>query len=515
MEEGRMKKSATNIVFGYMNQILSLVLSFVSRTVFVYYFGAEYLGLEGLFKDVLGLLSLADLGFGTAMVYSFYKPLAEKDEAKIAALTTFYRRIYWIIGISVAVLGIAAYPLLPWLINLDTQIPNVSVYYFLALANVVLSYVCVYKTSVLTADQKGYMLSKVSMVISLVSTAVRVLAIVLTRNYILYLVLGVVMSLSQNLLASRKAQKEYPYLRKRVELSRGERKGILKTIGSVFLYKLFSVLMNATDNLLTSVLVGTVVVGYYSNYHMLQDKLAVLYTLIFTSMTASVGNLIVTEKEEKRYEVFSCQQSVSFIICAIVVPCYVILINDFIRVWLGAEFVLGGATVAAIGLNMYLSCVLQPLWSYREATGLYRKTKYIMLLCAVLNLVLSVIFGMLWGLTGILFASNVARLLTYIWYEPKVLFREYFNRKPGRYFVSLAGNLLLIAVVSVAGLAVGALLPAPSFLLWFVKACCVGLCCLGIAILVYSRSSGVKLLVERAKTFLADRRRKHELEDDR
>ena len=382
-------------------------------------------------------------------------------------------------------------------------------------ANVVLSYVCVYKTSVLTADQKGYMLSKVSMVISLVSTAVRVLAIVLTRNYILYLVLGVVMSLSQNLLASRKAQKEYPYLRKRVELSRGERKGILKTIGSVFLYKLFSVLMNATDNLLTSVLVGTVVVGYYSNYHMLQDKLAVLYTLIFTSMTASVGNLIVTEKEEKRYEVFSCQQSVSFIICAIVVPCYVILINDFIRVWLGAEFVLGGATVAAIGLNMYLSCVLQPLWSYREATGLYRKTKYIMLLCAVLNLVLSVIFGMLWGLTGILFASNVARLLTYIWYEPKVLFREYFNRKPGRYFVSLAGNLLLIAVVSVAGLAVGALLPAPSFLLWFVKACCVGLCCLGIAILVYSRSSGVKLLVERAKSFLADRRRKNELEDDR
>ncbi len=506
MEEGRIKKSATNIVFGYMNQILSLVLSFVSRTVFVYYFGAEYLGLDGLFTDVLGLLSLADLGFGTAMVYSFYKPLAEKDYDKIAALTTFYRRVYWIIGATVAVLGIAVYPLLPWLINLDTHIPNISVYYFLALANVVLSYVCVYKTSVLTADQKGYMISRISMVISLLSTAVRVLAVVLTQNYILYLVLGVITSLGQNLLASHRAQKEYPFLRKRVELSGEERKGILGTIGSVFLYKLFSVLMNATDNLLTSVMVGTVVVGYYSNYHMLQDKLAMLYTLVFTSMTASVGNLIVTEKEEKRYEVFNCQQSVSFIICAIVVPCYVILINDFIRIWLGAQYVLTGATVVAIGLNMYLSCVLQPLWSYREATGLYRKTKYIMLLCAALNLILSVIFGKLWGLAGILFASNVARLFTYIWYEPKVLFKEYFGRSPGSYFGSLAGNLLLITAVSGAGLAVGQFLSPGSFLMWFVKACCVGVGCVTVALLAYSRSSGVKLLVTRAKEFLSARR---------
>lgn len=503
MEKGRIQKSATNIVFGYLNQIVSLVLSFVSRTVFVYYFGAQYLGLDGLFTDVLGLLSLADLGFGTAMVYSFYKPLAQKDHEKIAALTTFYRRVYWIIGTAVAVLGIAVYPLLPKLINLDTEIPHVTVYYFLALANVVLSYVCVYKTSVLTADQKGYMLSRLNMVVEMVSTAVRVLAVVLTRNYILYLSLGVAVSLLRNLLASARAQKEYPFLRKRVELSRAERKGIMSTIGSVFLYKLFSVLMNATDNLLTSVMVGTVVVGYYSNYHMLQDKLAMLYTLIFTSMTASVGNLIVTEKAEKRYEVFDCQQSVSFIICAVVVPCYVILIGDFIRIWLGAEFVLNTATVVAIGLNMYLSCVLQPLWTYREATGLYRRTKFIMLLCAALNLVLSVIFGKLWALAGILIASNVARLFTYIWYEPKVLFREYFGKSPAGYYGRLAGNLLLITAVSAVGLWVGGLFVPENFGLWFVKACVVGLICLAVALLAYSRSGGIQLLYSRVKELLS------------
>ena len=502
MSEGRMKKSATNIVFGYLNQILSLVLSFVSRTVFVYYFGAEYLGLNGLFTDVLGLLSLADLGFGTAMVYSFYKPLAAGDEKKIAALTTFYRRVYWIIGSTVAVLGIAVYPLLPYLINLDTQIPNVGLYYFLALANVVLSYVCVYKTSVLTADQKGFMLSRISMLVSTVATAVQVLVMVLTRNYILYLVLGVVMSLGYNLLASHRAQKEYPYLRQRVELSREERKGILGTIGSVFLYKLFSVLMNATDNLLTSVLVGTVVVGYYSNYHMLQDKLAVLYTLIFTSMTASVGNLIVTEKEDKRYEVFDCQQSLSFMICSVVVPCYVILINDFIGIWLGAQYVLDGVTVAAIGLNMYLSCVLQPLWTYREASGLYRRTKYVMLLCAVLNLILSVILGKLWGLAGILIASNVARLVTYIWYEPKVLFKEYFARSAGGYFLGLAGNLLLIGLLCLGGLGAGQFFVPGNFGLWLVKACAVGLLSLAAALLVYGRSSGFRLLLQRVKELL-------------
>lgn len=498
----RTKKAFTNVVFNFFNQIVTLVLAFISRTVFIHVFGVEYLGLNALFSDVLGFLSLADLGIGTAMVYSFYKPLAENDYQRMAALTTFYKKIYMIIAAIVAIVGVMIIPFLPLIVRMKQDVPNLSIYYIFSLANVVCSYLCIYKTSILTADQKNYIVTNIAMVVNVVKTIIQIIAICIFKNYIVYLAVGFVCVFINNIIASKVAVREYPFISDKVKLDKTEQKDIFKNIASVFLYKISSVLLNATDNILISVLVSTAAVGYYSNYLLIQNKVSLFYTLLFTSLTASIGNLIVKESAAKRYEIFQCEQTFSFMICGIVVPCYITLTNDLIRIWLGIEYMLSNATLYAIGSNMYLGCVLQPLWSYREATGLYQKTKWVMLICAFFNLILSIILGRIIGLTGIVLASGMSRLLTYVWYEPKVLFKEHFERGVHSYYLHIIENIALVIFLSALESVVGNRIYVQSFFWWFMKAMVNGMLGSAVVIVLYWKSNGFQKLLVRIKTFI-------------
>lgn len=502
VNEGRTQKAVKNIAFNFTNQILTLILSFVSRTVFIWGLGASYLGINGLFSDVLGLLSMADLGFNTAMVYSFYKPLAENNYLKMAGLITFYKKVYTIIAVGVSVVGVALVPALPYLINLETDIPNIKLYYLLSLANIVFSYLCVYKTSILSADQKNYKITKVTMCVNVIRSISQIIAIVIWKDYTIYLVLGCISVLINNIVASRIAIKEYPFIKEAVDLEMKDKKDIFSNIGSVFLYKVSSVLLNATDNLLISIIIGTLAVGYYSNYLMLQNKISLFYTLIFTSLTASIGNLIVKESSKKRYEIFACEQSISFIVCGVVIPGYTLLVNDLIKIWLGEEYVLSIAVVIAGSLNMYLACVLQPLWSYREATGLYKRTKWIMVICAIVNLILSIVLGEIIGLSGILFASALSRLFTYIWYEPKILFKEYFELSPFKYYLQLVGNFSVIIIITCIVGGISSTITVESMFSWLIKAILVGSISFVIVLVLYLNSSGIKIFRTKVRNFL-------------
>lgn len=492
MENGRTKSGIKNIAASVINQIITLLLSFVSRSVFIHYLGASYLGMNTLFTDVLGILSMADLGFNTAMVYSFYKPLAERNYKKMAALTSFYKKVYSIIAISVAALGMLITPIIPYIINLDTEIDHLYLYYWISLARVVFSYVCVSKTCIFTSDQKNYEIVKITTVVNVIATLIQILVLVMFSNYMLYLSVSVFNSLAINIIASSKATKEYPFIKEKEQLDEVEKNTIFKNISSSFIYKLSSILLNYTDNILISVMFGTVTVGYYSNYLLIQNKISLLYSLVFTSLTASIGNLIVKENKRKRYEIFASEQTVSFIISLIVIPCYVGLVDEFVLIWLGNRFLLDQSMTMAIGLNMYLSCVLQPLWSYREATGLYRKTKWIMVVCAGLNVILSIILGALIGVSGIIWASSLSRILTYVWYEPRALFKEFFSLSSTNYMKSLMKNTVLVVILSVVSCLYKR--NEPSLVYWLTKAIIIGSICTMTAYVVYRNSDEALLL---------------------
>ena len=500
--KGRTEKAMKNIAFNVSNQIITLILALISRRVFIKGFGIEFLGINGLFSDILSLLSMADLGFNTAMVFSFYKPLAENDNNKIAALIGFYKKIYTIIALLIALIGVAMIPFLPKLVKLDYEVPHLSLYYVLSLSSVVASYLFVYKTSILTADQKGYKITRITIITNFAKTIIQIISILLFRNYILYLVIGIVIAISNNIIASHVSQKEYPFINQKNNITEEEKRSIFQNIGSVFVYKVSSVLINATDNLIISTIVGTVFVGLYSNYLVLQKSITTVFSLVFSSMIASIGNLIVTEKNKKRLEIFQCEHSICCMISGFVIPCYVLLADDFIKVWLGKDFQFSFLTTCAIGLNMYLSCVLQPLWSYREATGLYRRTKWIMLICAVENVILSILLGLKIGVTGIILASAISRISTYVLYEPNILFKEYFGQTPKNYYINLLLNFVLIIGVTAVLFWVFTWFEVSNWITWLIKAVIIGIISIIIMLLVYHKSNGYCILKEKAKSIM-------------
>ena len=499
MNSTRTKRSVVNVLFNLASQLLSLLTAFVMRSFFIQVFAAKYLGLNAVFADVLGLLSLADLGIGVAMGFSFYKPLADGDKRKLAALTGFYVKLYQRVAATVGVAGLCAIPFLSLLVDVDIGRLPLTVYYLISLSKNIITYLYVSRHVILSADQKTYINAMIGMASTVLRTLLQLGVLLYLNSYALYLAMDTLCAFFYYATASHVAAKKYPYLRERVELDRAEAQQIYKSIRSVFLYKVSSLLMDATDNILISVIVSTATAGLYSNYILIQSKLTRISSLFFSSLTASVGNLIVKEGPQRRYEVFRCEQAVCFLLCSIVVPCYAVLVNDFISIWLGGDFLLSKLVVCAMGCNLYLGCVLYPLWSYREATGLYTRTKWVMTICALLNIVLSILLGLWLGTAGILFASALSRLATYVWYEPKLLFREYFSASPGPFFKKLLLNGVLVAGTTLCLGRVSLAFPAASWAGWVLKALLTGCICLVIAGAAYGFSSDLSPLWQRLR----------------
>ena len=505
MAVSRSKRTTQNALMGFTYQLVTMVLGFVSRVVFVRTIGIEFLGLNGVFSDVLSLLSMADLGFSTAMAYSFYKPLAEGNEQELISLVAFYKKIYNTIALVVLVLGLFCIPFLRFIVRTDNDIPLLEVYYLFSLINVVASYLFVYKTTLLTADQKDYKVVRIRMVTSIAKVVIQILMLVIFRSYILYLAVATVMGITGNLIASKRAEKEYPYIKKLKGrgISDQNYKGrILENMKSVFIYKLSTTVFSATDNIIISMVVSTVAVGMYSNYLNLSQKLLLMEQILFSSMTASIGNVIAREGAEKKYGVFQSVQSVSLILCGIITNCYCILADDFVGLLYGKEYVLPEIVVIAVTVNAYFACALQPLWLYRDATGLYRKTKYVMLVAAVENIVLSVILGKIMGIAGVIFASAISRLTTYCWYEPRLLFKEYFDKSAGHYFLQMILNMFLCGISIAVSRFIAAYINVDGLPGFILKGIVTLAFSTAVFMLVYLRTEGAQNIIKKVKGYI-------------
>ena len=449
----RTQNTTYNLIINIGSQFLTIVLSFVSRSVFIYTLDARYLGVNGLFTNIISLLSLAELGVSTALVFSMYQPLAHHDKRKLAALTQFYKKLYRVIGFVIAGCGLLLFPFLDFFINLDVGIPHVKYYYLLFLLQSVCSYFMVYKTSIMTADQKGYILQRNTMVINTIATFTQILVLLLWKNYVLYLMVIVFFNILGNYYNSRVSEKKYPYINQKAELDTTEKKQIWSNIMSMFLYKLGGVVLNNTDNILISKLVGTIEVGYYSNYNLIINKVGNITSLVFTSLQASLGNLNVDADDKKKKFIFEVLSLTSFWIYGFCSICFCMLLQDFIVLWIGQEYLLDNIVMYICVMNFYLQGVLYPVWCFRNTTGLFKDTKYTMIVASIINIVASIILGLKWGMAGIFVATILSRLLTNIWYDPYKLFHSYFHSSVRKYyFTELVRFVFLIFFVMISQL---------------------------------------------------------------
>lgn len=491
----RSKNSIRNIIFGIGNQFINLILNFISRFIFIKVLGVDFLGLNGLFTDVLAILSLADLGLSTAISYSYYKPLAENDITLLSLLTKFYKKIYIIIAILISFIGILMYPFLGRIINSDIDIVSIRIYYLLFLSNTSISYLFIYRSAIINADQKAYVTSTISSIVNVVKIILQVIVIIIFKNYIAYLLIMILATLLNNLIVAYKSQKMYPFINNtNGELSTYKKKEIYYSIKSVFIYKLSGILLNATDNILISSIVNTNMVGFYSNYNMIIQTLKNFIGTFFSGFTASIGNLINSDQKDRSYEIFKILQVISFWLSGYLVISLFFLIDDFIVIWLGSDFLITPSLLNAIILNFYLSIVLQPLWSYREATGLFMKIQYMMFICASFNIILSVFLGINFGTTGIIFASAIARLSTYFWYEPILLYKNHFKLSSKKYFLSHFYNFLTIIISLLIINLIFRKISAISVWIWILKAIIIFIVVNCIYLIRYYKTSEFKYI---------------------
>lgn len=447
MSNSRIRNSMLNVITGIMYQMSILILNFISRTIFIRVLGAEYLGLNGLFSNILTILSLAELGIGNAILYSMYKPLAQNDRTKLSALITYYRKLYSLIAIAIAIFGTILVPFLNYFVNTPLPIDKIRLYYILFLLNSVISYLFIYKTSIINADQKGYKLKLYTITFEILKFILQIFILIKLHSYIFYIVVQIICTLMSNLICSYKTEKLYPYIKNKNQLPNSDKKEIWSNIKSLFLYQIGLAVLNNTDNILISTIIGTVWVGYYSNYSMIVNAISNFTNIIFTSIQSSVGNLNTEENSQKKYFIFRVLNLASFWIYGFCSICFCMLFQDFITIWIGNDFILDIKTVYVIVFNFYIISALYPVWVFRYTIGLFKHIKYVMVFASIINLTLSVIGGYKFGLVGVLAATAIARITTNIWYEPYKLFKLYFETSQKKYFISQILNFILLSVI--------------------------------------------------------------------
>lgn len=442
--QSRIKNSFRNLTYGVFFQLITTILSFINRTVFINTLGVEYLGINGLFSNILSVISLAELGLQNIVVYSLYKPLSNNDKHKVAALINFYKRIYHYIALFMAITGIMLIPFLHILVKTDVNIEGLKIYYLLFLANSVVSYMFIYKSSIINADQKQYLISKYNIVFKLLLSILQICILIVLKNYILYLLIQVIFTFLNNIYISKKANEHYPYIKEKYVLIKSEKEKIFKDVKSMFSYKLGGVLLNSTDNIFISALKGTKLVGYYSNYLMIISVINMFINMIYDSIYNSIGNFNANANYKRKKEIFDVTLLLYMWIGGLCFIGLYLLLNDVITIWLGSEFLIDKNTIGIIVLNFYLPIILYPIWSFRNTTGLFKETKYILTFTAIINLILSYILGNKYGLIGILLSTSIARLLTSFWYEPYILYKKVFKSCGSQYFIKQIVNLFIV-----------------------------------------------------------------------
>jgi len=444
----RILNSMRNIKYAICGQATGIIVSFFNRMVFVRMLSAEYLGLNGLFINILSILSFAELGIGSAITYSMYKPLSERDEPKLKALMGLYKLTYIIIGVIISLLGLILTPFLGVFINDMPDITYIKYIYLIYVANTAVSYFFSYKRSYVIADQKKYIDTVYRYGFYFVLNIMQILILLITRSFIFYISLQLLTTVVENILISRKVDRLYPFLIERnyEQLEKKEKEIIVKNVKAMILHKIGSVVVMGTDNLLISKFISIVSVGIYSNYLLIINALNTVFGLIFQAVTASVGNLGATETKEKSKFIFNSIDFVGFWLYAFASISLVNLFNPFIKLWVGSSYTFPLPVVLIIILNFYLSGRRKSVITFRDALGVFWHDRYKAIFEAGVKIAVSLILVNKIGISGIFIGTTISTITTCFWIEPYVLYKHGFHSSPKLYFIKYISDTVLMII---------------------------------------------------------------------
>ena len=494
-----------NMGVGTFFQILSLVLGFVSRTIFIRILGSEYLGLNSLFTNILTILSFAELGIGNAIIFSMYKPLATKDTNKLKKLIKFYKKTYTTIGLIILGIGLLIIPFIPSIIA-DTPNIKESIYliYVLFLADTSISYFFSYKTSIISADQKNYIVIMYTYIFKIVQIIVQLVILYFTKEYILYLILQVLNTLITNIYLAHKSDKMYPFLKDlgRESIPLQEKKGIFKNVKALFIYKLSSVVLNGTDSIIISKYLGLVVLGLYSNYYLLINAITQIVSQILNAFTSSVGNLIAIDNKEKSRKIFKELFYFDMVIYNVLCICLYLLFNDFVTLWLGEKYLLSNLVVLTIVGHFFVNGAQFAGFTFRNASGNFRHFKYAPIIASIINIVVSIVLAKYIGLAGIFIGTIVARLTTSTWIDPYIVYKYIFKEKVREYFFNYLKYVGIILICFIPCYFLSQVIKSVNFFMFIVKGCLLVIISMSLFFLLTFKTEEFKDLKNRVMFLL-------------
>lgn len=467
MAKSRTENSVKNIKTGLIVQIVNKVLAFVVRTVFIHFLNSDYLGVNGLFTNILSILSFAELGIGTAIIFNMYKPIAENDKEKIKSLMQLYKKSYTVIGIFIFAAGLLIIPFMDYLI---TDVPNIKeniiFIYILFLFDTSCSYFFTYKKSIITAYQKQSIINNFDSIFYLLKSILQIILLILTHNYIFYLITQIICTIVENILISIKADKMYPFLKDKniKKLSKKETSTIFDNVKSLAIYQFGSVIMNGTDNIMISALINVKTVGIVSNYTLIITSLKSVLTSGLNGITASVGNLNATAKPEKKEDIFYQLLLAYYLIYSFCAIALILLLNNFINIWIGNKYILSMSVAVALAISFFIEGIRNPAFIYRTTLGLFEKSKATPYIGAISNIILSIIFCKLWGLPGIFIGTSVAQLISYFWIDPYLIHRYEFKTPVKKFFAKATKYFLAFTFELIICMLISSLIPAENIL---------------------------------------------------
>ncbi len=460
MADSRSKNASRNIVFAFTNRTISIVLPFISRTVILYLLGDKYLGIGSLFTSVLSFLSLAELGLGSAIVYSMYKPIAENDKDKICALLAYYKKFYRKIGLFILVLGTLLLPFIPYLIKGDAPAgTNVYILFYIYLLNSVISYFFAgYKQCLLTAHQRTDITSKITMTVNVLIQAGQIAALVLTRNFYVYAIVPIFGTILTNILNMRVTNKCYPELQCMGRLETEDRKAIEKRLSGLVGTKLNSIVVHSADMLVVSAFLGLTETAIYGNYYYIMNAVNSFVILFFSSMTASVGNSLITETREKNHELFKTIGFINAWITGWCTVCLLCLYHPFMLLWAGEKRTYPVGIEVALVVYFFIWSIQRTIFLFKDAAGIWYEDRYRPYVSMVINLVLNFVGVQTIGIYGVVLSSAVAFALSLPWVN-YTLFSTLFKKSPLSNLMDMGYSAIVTTGTSVGTYLITATMP--------------------------------------------------------
>lgn len=454
MSFSRITNTKRNMIWSYIEYIVTFLFAFISRTVIVNFLGSEYLGLSSLFTSVLHVLNVAESGFAVAVTYNMYKPLAENDEKTVCALLAFYRKIYTIIGSVVLTAGLIVMPFIPYVIKGDyPQDINIYLLYLIFLVNTSVSYFLFsYKTSLLNALQRLDLTKIAYSIVSIFQSLLQILVIVVFKNYYLFALVMIGGTISKNLFAAYISKKKFPQYFCSGELNPEIKRNIASKVKGLLVCNISSVTYTTFDSIVISALSGLVLVAVYNNYLTIYGTVTNIVLLIRTAMQASVGNSVAKESREKNYKDVKKWQFMFSMVAMFCSTCLLCLYQPVMRLWMGENRLLPDRDVVLLSVLFYVSAIQHAYFLYLNAAGLWLRLRWAYISSALLNLVLNFVLGRLFNTTGIIIATLTATVFSGLIWQAIVIFKYYFQVSPVNYYLKQLAFFLLAIVSGVISL---------------------------------------------------------------